>query len=572
MAEIDEVQEFTQSLVTFHNNRITEQDIDQLYYDDDFGAEIPTPFKTVRTGSSARIINNIVAHIETAKPQAHREPKNTSEKARKSTTKVVRYLNYLLDEIVPEITESVWNGVLRGEGWFQVEFNPDAYKGGDENEFLLGKMPVIISSPDPLITYGYPYDATLPTKVVKQFEIDVNLARDLVRDFPLKKGRTTAKYTSYFSPTLKSSTADGLEIDNKKNVLGFTPFVHFYGGFGKRSPNGKPETMAVGKLRHSRGRLKEECQIESQIYSIIALYANPINQIQQTQPNASEIDKVQLEKTSLGPGTTIVTGFGWQQTIYTPNVATAQLFAHLGSVKAALGLDDPPIMSGVASSSRASGRQEDIEFGHIQKKYATLINNLETALGQVMGMTLRILDTSPQALPITFRGEVIKDDGTRVVEEQTITKDDIDGYYDCKVELNPDESLEDDRNFMKFRLLANEGRISWKEFLMEGMHKTEHQADETIAETIAEKAIINNPLLNAQRDQEALERMGLERLIEKAKTDTELQRRMKEGLAETPQQGGQVRPSEARNPAAAGTARQLLGGETPGGIRESAEV
>lgn len=556
--EATDIQSFVQNIEQTHSQRIRDQEEAQTYYDDTFTVKIPAPFHIVRTGKAADMVDNMVAHIETCNPQVFREPKNGSEKARDSAQKVARMLNSWAKELTPEIVESVWNAVLYGEAEFMVEFNGEAYKkDGKDYKHIPGSLPVLVTAPSPLSVFCYPYDALLPTRVVRKFKIDGTLANELFPSVPLDSGSKEVEYISYYDSKERYIEVNKVQVGNTVNPLGFTPFVHYYAGFGKRSPSGKPESMAVGLLKKYRGTLVEQCEMVSRIDSVISLYANPILQIEKTDPDADEQDGEELKKATIGPGSVVVTGFGWKQTLYTPDVATAQLFAHLSQIESRLNLASPPIMSGVASSSRVSGRQEDVEYEHISKKFQKLVSNLERALEEVFGMCLRILYEMPQALPLTIRGEVVEK-GKRVVKEETITKEDIDGYYDCSVKLNPDEAVENDRNFMKYRMLVNEGRISWKRFLMEGCGMTEWEADDTIAEALAEQAVRDDPMMRAARTNEALKMQGMERFIQETEQSQMLQQKFSDELANYQPQQGRVRPSEAQNPAAIDTLRQIL--------------
>jgi hypothetical protein len=166
-------------------------------------------------------------------------------------------------------------------------------------------------------------------------------------------------------------------------------------------------------------------------------------------------------------------------------------------------------------------------------------------------------------------------DGQTVIDEEQITKDDIDGYYEVSVKLNPEDDVEDDRDFMKYRMLVNEGRISWKEFLIKGCKMTEWEADDMIAETLAEKAVRDDPIMNAARTQEALEQMGMTRYIKKAQEEQQMQGRMQAGLEQYNAQGGNggggYRPTEVRNPMSVQRLRQVLTQGT-GGVRKSPQM
>ena len=178
-------------------------------------------------------------------------------------------------------------------------------------------------------------------------------------------------------------------------------------------------------------------------------------------------------------------------------------------------------------------------------------------------MSLRILEETPGVLPVTIRATEIQD-GKTFSSEETITKEDIDGYYDCTVKLNPDEVLEADRKVMLGRMLLNETRISWKHFLVEYMGKTEDEADDIIADALAESAVLTDPMMRQIRVQEAVEQAGMGRYLEQAKQDAQKQEMMASALGEQP--GQKIRPSEAKNPTADGIMRQALG-ETPQGVR-----
>ena len=572
MEDLDKIENFFTEMERFHANRINLQREELEFYEDGFPVGIVEPFHIVRTGSSARIVDTVVGHVGASSPQVFRDAKKTSEKARASAIKVSRMLNIWAEFLIPEFIESLWNAVLFGEGIFQVEFNPAAYKKNGKNFLYKGDdLPIIVTSPDPMTVYCWPYDSLLPAKVAKMFEMNASVVESL---FPAwanptgtAEGSNNVSYKGYWDDKTRYFEAGKAALKEPElNILGFCPFIHYHSGFGKRSFDGDPASLSVGRLRKLKGLLREDCELTSRIDSIIAYHANPLYRIEQTSENAGDVDLNELKKQTIGPGSTLTVPYGFKAEIYTPNLNMAPLFAHLAEVQQRLGLESPSIMSGVASNSRVSGRQEDIEYEHIQKRFNRLIKNFELAISAVLSRCLQIIDTQPQALPITIRGKVVENGETTLKEEQ-ITKEDIDGYYENRVELNPDKALEDDRNFMKNRMLVNEGRISWKRFLMNGLNLTEWEAEETIAEAIAEVAVRDDPFMSAARTQEAIERMGMERYIKKTQEQSDMTERYQRELSQAGQKQPQVRQSEAFNPAARDIARQLLGGEGTVGVR-----
>jgi hypothetical protein len=548
------IKDYITAQVNLHSKRIKEHELDEQYYNDTFKVNIQEPFHVVRTGTAARIVDSIVEHIEVANPQVTRKPQKKTEGAMQSAIKVSRMLNNWILTLSEQMKDAIQNGVLRGEGIFQVEYNPD-FNLQEPNS-----MPIIVSSLDPVYTYCDPYDALIPDRVCKKFGMNVNYVKSAFPEWkPARRLTNTSEvmYEAYWDKEVRYFDVDGVSVSNgvQKNVYGFTPFVHFYAGFGKKSPRGKPEEMAVGRLRKIRGRLKEECEIESRVDSIIGLYANPIRLIRQTQANAEEINRQELESSYIGAGATMVVPYGWEQDLYVPNVPSAQLFQHLYQIRQSLSYDNPGVLSGIASTSESSGRLEDALFSHVEKKYARLISSLERALAVVLGMGLRILETVPDVLPITTRATMVID-GEAIEQEEKITKEDINNYYDCVVKLNPEEALEADRKAMLGRMLVNEGRISWRKFLTDYMGHTEDSADDIIAETLAEQAILTDPTMRQIRVMEAIEQAGMTRYLDK----------LQQEAGQEPVPPATYRPSEAGNPVSSDILRQVLG-ETPVGVR-----
>ncbi len=550
-----EIDEQIASLVKFNLRKVAEQRTDESYYNDTFEVTVQEPFHVVRTATAARIVDSIVDHIELGNPQVFREPVKNTSTARESAIKVSRFCNAMIKAWRAEIADLVRNCVHRGEGILQIQYNPDY------NNKLYKGVPLFLHAPDPMTTFCDPYDSLCPKTVVKEFNMESLAARELEPGLP--KYEEQVQYRSLWNENTKYIEIGGKK-ENKKNVYGFTPFVHCYSGFGKKSSDGKPESLAVGRLRKIRDRLKEECEIESRIDSIISYYANPLMMIKQLDDVDRSAARKSMEDMVIGPGHNVIIPFGFDWALYTPPVAASELFQHLYQIRDALGMDIPPIMAGQASGPRTSGRLEDILTEHIERKYAVLIDNVELALAEILGMGLRLLSSIPQALPVKSNATVIED-GKSVRIEEEITKDDIANCYDVVVKLNPEEAIQADRKIMLYDRLADKGRIGWRRFLIEGMGRTEDEADEIMAETIAEQAMLTDPALKQIMVEEAVEQIGGQRYLDKLKAETAETEKMGKDLAGRPMQN-KSRPSEATNPTAMGIMRQTLG-ETPVGVR-----
>jgi len=566
---VKEIRDYRQELVGthgaggFYSTLRAEQTTDQQFYDDEFKVNITDPYRIKRTGTAARICDSISWHIDTANPQASREPRKSGEPEDKRAKKVTTLLNHWLLLMVEEIEEAVKNAVRRGEAFFQMEYNPN-YNSTDSNS-----LPIMPMAPDPMIVYPDPHEYRgVPRQVIKSCRMTCSQVEQLHPNWsnPQKRKLNSIEGVDYFAwwnkdwRYFEADEESLLPGDIQPNVLGAVPFVHCPSGFGKKSPEGKPEAKYRGLLSPLRGRLIEECEIESRIDSQIGLFTNPVVKAMKTDPNADP--EPTAEQLDFGPGRTIIVPFGWQIDIIQGQVPSAQMFQHLYQIKQALGVELPPIALGLPSTSRATGRQEDIYGEHYRQRFSKLIGNVERALATALGMGLKYLDTIPGALPITVRATAIEN-GKSIRKEETITKEDIDGYYDCTVRLQVQDSS---RDFMKYRLLASENRVSWETLLVEGLGWTKDRAQSEITDTLVEMVWRTNPQMLDIVLREAMEEAGRGNLLKKVDEQAAQQAASQQLLAGMPP--AKTRPPEATNPLAADTLRQVLQ-EGQGGVRQS---
>jgi len=513
----------------YYSNLRLEQTTDQEFYDDKFKVNIHRPFHEVRTGSAARIVDNITDHIDTSNPQATRKPRKRNPTEDERAAKVARLLNHWLPLLVEEIEESLKNTNRRGEAFVQIEYNEN-YDPNDNDS-----LPIIPSAPDPMIIYPDPHEYRgIPRQVIKSCRMSVGQVRQMFPDFSNPKRRKLSDregvdYWAWWDKDWRYIEADEeplLSQGIQENYFGFVPFVHCYSSFGKRSPAGKPEDKAVGRIRRVRPRLIEECEVESRLDSIIGLYANPILILKPTSPEAEPPEEGAVELT---PGRVVTLGWGWDYEIRSADSTLIQpLVFHLSQIRSALGLETPPVSMGMPSTSRATGRQEDIYVEQYGRKYRKLIQNVERMWATALGMGLRILENVPALLPITVRATVLKD-GKPVAQEETINKEDIGGYYDCAVELRAEDEITRDRQVQLGRLLINEGRIDWRTFLTEFVGWTEDKAEEVILQTLADQAILSPQFINITM-KEALEKLGMQKHIEELEKQAAEQAQMQQQL------------------------------------------
>jgi hypothetical protein len=541
-----------------------EQKTDQEFCDDVFGVNIKSPYHVIRTGSAARIADNITDHIDTSNPQATRKAKKETQVEIQRAAKIAKLLNHWLPRLIEEIEESLKNANRRGEAFVKIDYNPN-YDVNDDDS-----IPLILTAEEPMILYPDPYEYMgIPRRMIKSCYMSVSQVKQLFPEWNNPKrrhyGKDNVEYFAYWDKDWRYLEADGVALlpqGIQENVFHFVPFVHCYSGYGKRSPEGKPEDEAVGRLRKLRGRLIEECEVESRLDSVIGLYANPTLILKPTSPESKVPEEGEIELT---PGSVNVLDWGWDYEIRSADPAIIQpLVYHLAQIRGVLGLETPSVSMGMPSTSRATGRQEDIYVEQYGRKYRKLISNIERLWSTALGLCLRALDTIPALLPIEVKATVIKE-GEKVREEEKINKEDIGGYYECKVELKPKDALIEDRKTQLGRLLVNEGRIDWKTFLTEYVGYTNDKAEEVITQTLVDQAIFSPQFINITI-KEALEKLGMQKHIEELEKQASEQMQMQQQLSQMGRP--QFRPSEARNPQAADIARQLLQ-ESPQPIRQT---
>jgi hypothetical protein len=557
----------------FYSRLRTEQTTDQKFYDDEFPTVIKEPYRVSRTGASARIVDTACDSVDISNPQVFCEAKKPTEIEQRKAAKRARYLNHRVALLWEEIEEHKKNNMQRGEAYYQIEYNLD-FDPNDENS-----LPTLITAPDPMIIYPDPHEVKgVPRRVIKSCRMNVGQVEQLFPDWsnPDKKQPNSDKgvdYLAYWDTGTRYAEADKEPVLGlQPNIFGFVPFVHCYSGFGKRSPEGKPETKVVGRLRKIRDIIVEQCETQSRINSQIALFTDPVILIEPDPNWAGQTPKLpkDIEQTLRFVPGGVITGIpGWKITIFQGAVPGPQMYNHLYQINAQLGLEVPNVALGLPSTARATGRQENIYVEEYRRKYKTFINNEAKALATALSMDLRIVEWRlkefPKGTKITVKAKELKD-GKEVVKEELLTAEDIDGCYDCRVVFKEEDTTAQDREFTKYERLAGQGRASWKSLLVKGMGYTEDEAEEEINEALAEQAWRTNPELMAMVLTEALERAGQHSLLRKMKEEAQRAQQMAQIQPQAQTQA--PRPSEARNPLASDILRQSLA-ETPVGTRRT---
>tara|TARA_Y100000310_G_scaffold79617_1_gene76259 strand:- start:1268 stop:2971 length:1704 start_codon:yes stop_codon:yes gene_type:complete len=533
----------------YHSARVAEQLVEQTYYDDTFAVNvIKSPQYLSRTGTGARLINGPTSHIVTRNPQVFVGGKKPTEKAHKSAYKVNALLNHwvrIIQKQIPQpYTEFVKKLLLRGEAWVHPIYD----EGWNEE----GKtLPIMFLVPDPLNVFSSPTGEDLVVEYHRSpWEVEMKYP-DWTNPKHAGQG-TNEKMVTWFEYWTKDERyfeADGepvLKGGIQENILGFIPYVHAYSGFGDSSPEGKPESLVVGRLRRVQDLLIQECALNSDIDSTIHKFAKP--RIDLILPAGAEYSEEELkENYDMGAGALNVVPLpeGGRFDAGERILPTQEAFQHLYNIRIRIAQEAPPIMSGLPSGS--SGRQEDIIGYHFIRRFDSVVEATEIAFGKAFDMGREMLKVVPGWLPINQWLEL--PDGS--TNEVKISKSDLDAVTDSTVALKAADPIEDDRKLMSGRALKKENLIDWNTFLVQYAGYTPEQANEIIEQTIADTVIMQNPILFQALAEKALENLGMHEQLERLRGQSETQEQMAKGLEkpESPQ-GGEPRNFNVQSPEA----------------------
>ena len=427
----------------YHSLRKGEQETDQEFYDDTFNVPLLKDKLTLeqRTGEAARLIDVPARSIITNNPQAFREARNRGDID--SAGRVGELLNNFIWQLKLQnpdpFREHPKDSLLRGEAWIRTRYDTEWRQNGR-------RFPVWLTVPDPLTMFASPEEIDgVPEEVIVRYERQWDDVGHIWKDWtnPLHrgedgKGRTAVwmeywgvdrsvsppRWYRYFEadgePLLPGT--DGVQV----NVLGFNPFVHSFSGFGKGSPEGKPESQAVGRLRFVRPILEEECALASDIMSLIHRHAYGHSDF--TRRIGSNLKDNALDKYDESPHAYNLLPEGAEPVPHEDKLSSLPaLFAQLGNVRSRLDREVPSFMQGAPIGS--SGRHANLTESRILRQFDSVVERAEIAFSVALGQCLRILDERPNMLPVTVYA-TSTENGQRIRTENKVIKKDIKGNFD----------------------------------------------------------------------------------------------------------------------------------------------
>jgi hypothetical protein len=500
----------------FQKERRRRQLLWQEFYDDVFKVPmIQEPQYLCRTGTGAWLIDGPTAHIVTRNPQAFVYPKKISQQANDAANRVntlyTHWLKLLLKQSPQPFKEHVKNLILRGEAWIHPMVNVGWEKGKDT-------LPVIFSVPDPLNIYASPIEDAygVPEAVCVVYNITPWYMRQQFPEWKNPKSAGEGKdkpqlveMFQYIDKDVRFWSGDGEAVLNgdegvQENILHFVPYIHDYSGFGKDSPEGKPESLVVGRIAKVMDLLIQECAINSDIDSWIHKFVHPNKTLLVPDNYDGNTKELAQELNFAAASINIVpVPVGSKFTDDAQIPLPPELTQHYLNIRARIQMEAPPIMSGLPSG--ASGRQEDIVGSNFIRRFDSVMEATEDAFGKALDMGRRILQTIPTYLPVNTYLETPEGQ-----KEVVIKKDDFDLVTDASVVLKSKDPIEDDRKLQAHLQMYERGLVNWETVLVEGYGKTPDEAKVIMQKTLAEKVLMTNPAILMAVGQEALQQLGMD--------------------------------------------------------------
>lgn len=503
MRSIEEIKEIKQFYTKDLYEQVrTEQTTDQGFYDDTFKVpEVKEPHQIYRSGLGVRIIDAPAEQIVTSNPQVFVEIGNKDTATKVSKLLNGKWVDLLHRQNPNPFKEGVKDSLLRGETFIRLVANPEwAFPKGTKTG-----LPICFIIPDPMIIFASPEEDEngIPEKVVVFYERRTN---EIISAYPkwtnpkLKERNSLqnskVEWFEFWDKDTRYVEADSEDVLGgvKPNPYGFVPFIRRYSGFGRRSPEGKLESLIVSDIRRSRDLLKEECAMRSNIASIQYLFAHKdILVTSSGELNAENIKEGMKLGASvvnildqLPPDTKIELGLSKEM----GQVSESSL-QHHRDIIAELNQRHPFIMAGFPFGE--SGRQQEMVQSAAMRRYDSIVENSETMWATAFEKAFemcRKLNIVPEGL----------------------NNSDFESEFKCVVNLKEKDPLEEDRliTLGEREWNGGNGSISLRTNLTKRKGMTDDEADEEIDEIFAERVLFTNPEIAALIGAKAVEKLGME--------------------------------------------------------------
>lgn len=531
---IDEIHQLlTYYTSDLHGDRIKNQKEVAEFYHDIFPVPwIKKPMIVSRTGAASELIDEPVEQISAANLIASRPQLKDTAIAKDSAVKVSELVNQdwikrLMRQNPNPKKECIKNIFLRGESWIHPIHNPAWVK----EPFDRTRLPVFFLTPDPMIIYASLNEDEngIPENVIVFYErmpwqVKFNYPDWKNLEGAGEKGKkSTTSWMEYWDKDIRYFEADGQQVLGiSPNPYGFVPFIHKVSGFGKISPEGKPEELIVSRIWKYRDLLKRDAAITSDLDSSFHLFANPNLDAQgdDAHPVPDDFDKtyslVAGNMNKIPPGVTVTRGVEML-----PKQESLQ-WAY--AIQATLGRKTPSALTGAPQGT--TGRATDIPYGIAMRKYEGIVAGQADAWATAFGMALQMCDEMPNLMP----------DG--------ISHKDIGKSYVVEVELRADDPLATSQKSTEGDAKQMNRIITHRTNLVKYQGFTQEEAEDEIDDLYVDEVIMNDPIIRRLVAIQIAREMGMEQ--EYAGLEEQMGA-MEKGLSTAPQIGSEGGEQRIRN-------------------------
>jgi len=491
-----------------------QRDID-AYYELTFDPGVPTDYPVRMPDTARNWVDAGVRHYTLDNPRVKFYSRNDSDAARKQVALLEAFGNFFLRTYILQIKEAATKLLVRGEVFIEVPMD-DTYFGEDSEERLF-HFPLSLNPLEPINTYCSPaHDGLIPHDIIKYFDITVSEAKAICEENEWKWSTRKAddklvKWLAFKSGKWRSFLIDDepiLPYDVQPNIMGFNNVVHINAGLGQTSYEGKPEYAVRSIIYPRTDMLKLEARNLSQTDAILQRFAYPRYKATLGRANTDVIKKLYPDgKVPTDPNKWLYDVVDELKTeIQTGETVPAALFSQLAMVKEYA--SPPSVLSGGRPPGVYSGQHQETLISTAKPIYKDPFKNLEDGLAIAVGMGLRIIE-KVYKYPVQLKNFSDEESKTYL----TLKPSDINGHYDCEVQLlaEPPEAT-DARKYLGANLRKG-GSISEKTELREYHDMSEKEAMDEMAQKWAERGLSSVGALDVMA-KDAMKRLGMDEALE----------------------------------------------------------
>jgi hypothetical protein len=506
LLSVKEIREFHKyQTKTRHTSRISEQVIDEAFWDDTYLLPlVKKPDYVLRTGFVAEMINGITQLLVGDNPKMYVTSRKDTDVSKKASERIAsegnRFLKILLRQKISPFRETFKKLNVRGEAWIYTPHNEFCAKSeGNWYEDSPDMLPVEFIYYDPMIVFADPNeeDDGTPQRVVVSYDNTVGNLKRKYPDWKRKDNQVSSdsdkvNFMFYVDKDEMYAEADEVEIFHRPNIYGLVPFSHSFAGFGIETLDKEPSKLALSRIGMLRDGIVEESTIRSDIYFNVHKYAHKFKTLY--IPAGSEINKDAFAEYQENPdGINVVklpegADPDWFKVDETLEFSP-QVYAYADRVMTRQAMMYPLALRGMGTGS--SGRQDDLSTSSGLAIYQCAVEANNLLWARAFDKAFKVMGKVPNLMT------------------PNIKEGDIDSYSELTVDLKRDDLIDRDRKIGNGRISVTQGQRSLRTHLIKDYGMTAEEADEEIDNILAERIMFQSPDIAAFLGYKAAEKSGM---------------------------------------------------------------